>query len=209
MKKDIYIIKNTVNNSVTQNINCGKTYHNDNFNYPLKQCILSKQQLDRLTYDLKYSNYSYSQLATNYNISINQVKAINSGLSWNRSYLTYPLRTMVFHGKDGVIESIQKELISSSVSFEKLAKAYNCSIITIKRINQGITHKNNKLEYPLRKVGKISSKDLFDIHKKLSENKISIQELAKQYGVSDSTIKRINSGKTKKYLLNNFTYPLR
>ena len=37
--------------SVIQNINSGDTYYNSNLIYPLKQCILTKSQLDRLTYD--------------------------------------------------------------------------------------------------------------------------------------------------------------
>ena len=194
---------------IIQKINSGETYYNYKFVYPLKRSILSKSQLDRLTYDLKYSNYSYSQLATNYNISLSQVKAINSGRSWNRKYLIYPLRTSVFRGEEKEIEKIQKDLMSTSASFKELSKKYKCSENTICRINQGETHKNLNLTYPLRKTGKISSEDVLKIHNKLLENELSIREIAKQYSVSDATIKRINSGATKKYILNNFTYPLR
>lgn len=194
--------------SVIQNINSGDTYYNSNLIYPLKQCILTKSQLDRLTYDLKYSNYTYVQLSKIYNISVNQVKAINSGTSWHRDYIDYPLRQMVFSGKNEIIEQIQKDLLSTNINFADLAKKYNCSKNTIQRINSGETHRNSKLLYPLRRE-KICTEDIINIHDLLLKSKKSIHEIAMFYKVSEATIKRINSGKTKKYILNNYNYPLR
>lgn len=186
MKKDIYIIRNTENDFT-----------------------LSKNRLDRLIYDLKYSTLSYEELGNVYGISTNQVKAINYGSSWHMDYLKYPIRSMVFNGDDTIYTMIQKDLLSTSIPYEEICKKYSCSFSTVNRINNGDTAFNELLSYPLRRVGKLSSTDVLEIHKLLVDDDISINDIAKRYGVSDATIKRINSGKTKKYYDERFSYPLR
>lgn len=199
-----------VNFSVIQKINSGETYNNPEFTYPLKECVLSKQALERLTYDLKYSNLSYADIGKAYGISTNQVKAINSGRSWHREHLTYPIRKMVFNGTDNDIENIQKDLLSTSSSFPELATKYKCSVTTIKRINSGETHHNDQLQYPLRKTKeKITTDDLIVIYDLLKNTSKSFYEIGEMYGVSDATIKRINNGTTKKYRNEKNNYPIR
>lgn len=190
-------------------INSGVIYTQEGFNYPLRELILSSKKLERLTYDLKYSNLTYAELSDLYKISINQVKAINAGKAWYRHYLKYPLREMVFCNRYGEVEKIQKDLLSTNLSIEALSKKYNCSTNTIRRINNGETHKNKQLQYPLRKLNKLSSTDVKEIHILLIENQKSINEISAQYNVSNATIKRINSGVTKKYFDPTLTYPLR
>lgn len=190
-------------------INSGVVYTQEGFNYPLRELTLSSKKLERLTYDLKYSNLTYAELSDLYKISISQVKAINAGKAWYRHYLKYPLREMVFCNRYGVVEKIQKDLLSTNLSIEGLSKKYNCSTITIRRINNGETHKNEQLQYPLRKFNKLSSTDVKEIHKLLIENQKSINEISAQYNVSNATIKRMNSGVTKKYFDPTLTYPLR
>lgn len=194
---------------VIYDINEGYTYKQDNIEYPIREFTLSEKKLERLFYDLKYSNYTYKQLGEMYGISFTQVKAINYGLSWHKDYLTYPVRQMVFSGDNETYEKIQKDLLSTSVDYQVLAKKYNCSYNTILRVNKGETAFNNKLKYPLRKVGKLSTEDLQVIHQLLLDNDLSINEIASMFNVSDATIKRINSGKTQKYIDERFSYPLR
>ena len=199
-----------VNFSVIQRINAGQTYHNDNLTYPLKQCrTLTKESLDRLTYDLKYSNLSYKEIGDIYGISVSHVKQINAGMVWHRDYLDYPLRKMVFKGSEEDIEKIQKDLLSTSIDFEKLAMKFGCSVSTIKRINNGETHYTEGLKYPLRKIGKITSEVLLEIQNLLRNSSKSCKEIAAMYDVSEPTIKRINSGATKKYRNETINYPIR
>lgn len=198
-----------VNFDTIQRINAGKAYKSNNFSYPLRECVLTKEKLDRLTYDLKYSNYSHQELSDIYEISLSQINNINQGKSWYREYLEYPIRKSCFVGTEEIIEKIQKDLLSTSLSFPKLGEKYGCSKTTIKRINNGETHKNEKLQYPLRKTEKLTTQDIEEIYNLLIENKISINEISAKYHVSDATIKRINSGVTKKYKKQNYKYPLR
>lgn len=201
-----------VNYNVIYDINNGFTYRRDGYTYPLREFTLSKEKLDRLTFDLKYSNYSYDELAEMYGISKQQVKAINYGSSWHRDYLTYPLHRCAFGSKSesDSIERIQKDLLSTDLSYDEIALKYNCSKQTVMRINSGETHHNNSLCYPLRNSSKrLSQKTLNDIHNKLLYSDQSINEIAKLAGVSTATIKRINSGDTKRYRDQSYSYPLR
>lgn len=193
---------------VISNINQGKSYRNEHFTYPIRQNHISKEQLDRLTYDLKYSNYKYNELAKIYNLSISQIKTINMGRSWYRDYLRYPLRKMCFSGKDVEKEKIQKDLLSTSLTFLEIGEKYGCSISTVRRINKGEAAYNKNLKYPLRKNEKITAGDLQEIYRLLKTD-TSINEIAKIFSVSDATIKRINKGETKKYRINNYSYPIR
>lgn len=194
---------------VIADINQGHTYRQDNVDYPIREFTLSEEKLERLIYDLKYSNYNYEQLGEMYGISTAQIKAINYGYSWHKDYLTYPVRQMVFSGDDDTYEKIQKDLLSTSIDYHSLAKRYDCSYNTILRINKGETAYNDKLKYPLRKIGKLSTEDVQVVHQLLLESDLSINEIAAMFDVSDPTIKRINSGSTKKYIDERFTYPLR
>ena len=201
-----------VNYNVIYDINNGYTYKREGYTYPLREFTLTKGKLDRLTFDLKYSNYSYDELAEMYNISKQQVKAINYGSSWHREYLSYPLRRCVFGSKSEAdsIEQIQKDLISTELQYDEIAKKYNCSKQTVIRINSGETHHNDMLNYPLRNSSKrLSQKTLNEIYTKLLCSNESINEIAKSAGVSEATIKRINSGDTKRYRDNAYKYPLR
>lgn len=201
--------EHNLNFTTIWNISQGNSYKQKDIEYPLRISTLTKEKLDRLTYDLKYSNYSYDELSILYNLSKDQIKAINYGFSWKREYITYPLRQECFIGNEEIYNTIQKELLSTTISFDELAKKYSCSVSTIRRINNGGTFYNEDYIYPLRQLGKLSSEDIYNIHKLLCDDDISINEIANKYNVTNSTIKRINSGKTKKYYDERFNYPIR
>lgn len=61
-------------------------------------------------------------------------------------YPTYPIR------KIDKSDIIKKELKYTDSSFEAIAEHNNCSITTVKRINEGITHFSKTESYPLRNL---------------------------------------------------------
>lgn len=202
--------KHDVTFSVIEDINLGYTYHNDEISYPIISYQISKEKLDRLTYDLKYSNKSYQELSLEYGISSIQVQAINRGQSWKRDYLQYPLRICVFSNRFGDVEKIQKDLLSTDKTFEEITKEYKCSDNTVRRINSGESYYNDKLKYPLRRSKRfIPQYKINQIHKDLYNTNKSMEAIAREYNVSSSTIKGINSGKTKRYRDENIKYPIR
>lgn len=193
-------------------INQGLTYRIDGYSFPLREFTISKGKLDRLTYDLKYSNYSYDELASIYGISKQQVKTINYGRSWYRDYVSYPIRKIQFSGKGDseALYGIQRDLLSTRLSFKDIGEKYGCSENTVRRINSGETNRSTNYLYPLRKEEPRLSQDVLNgIYDKLLNTTESINDIAKFAGVSDSTIKRINKGETRKYYDNKYTYPVR
>lgn len=170
---------------------------------------MKKEKFERLVFDLKYSNLSDVELGLLYGVSDRLIREINNGRSCRRDYLDYPIRQMVFSNNNETYESIQKDLISTNIDYDNLAIKYDCSVESIRRINLGESWFNEKLKYPLRSFGKLSSADIYGIHNLLLEDKMSINDIAKKYNVTDAIIKRINSGKTNKYVDERFTYPLR
>lgn len=201
--------KHGLNWNAIWDISNGETYKREWLEYPLREPTINKEKLDRLTYDLKYSNYTYDELSGIYGISKSQIKAINYGNSWHRDYLEYPLRKECFIGDDRLYDEIQKDLLSTNLSFDEISSKYKCSASTVRRVNIGETSKNDNYTYPLRKCGKLGSKEILDIHNMLMDIDISINDIARMFNVSDATIKRINSGKTKKYKDERFSYPIR
>ena len=202
--------KSKVSFSVVQRINAGTVYARKGYSYPIRHFELTKEKLDRLTYDLKYTNIPYKNLAELYGISHEQVKTINYGLSWHRDYIIYPIRKMCFSASNELYTQIQKDLISTKLTSKEIAEKYECKEATVWRVNYGRTAHCDELQYPLRKFcDKLSSEDVYNIHILLLESDMSINEIASKYNISSETIKRLNSGKTKKYRDNRFTYPLR
>lgn len=201
-----------VSYNVIRGINQGETYVLPGYKYPLREFVLNKGMLDRLTFDLKYSTQTYDELAVMYGISKNQVKAINYGNSQYRDYIEYPIRKICYSSKreHGSVAMIQKDLISSDMSFDEIAVKYGCSKGTVRRINNGDVHKNDEYHYPLRRSKfTLSQKALNEIYKRLLYSDDSINTIAESFSVSSATIKRINNGSTKKYRDERYTYPLR
>lgn len=201
-----------VSYGVISGINSGKAYRLDGYEYPLREFVLSKGKLDRLTYDLKYSNYGYKELAKIYGISEVQVKSINYGVSQKRDYIEYPIRKMCFSSRRDIdtVVKIQRDLLSTRKSFDDIAKEYGCNSSTVRRINSGKTLKNESYKYPLRNPDvRLSQKDINEIHIALLNTNESVKSISARYNVSDPTIKRINNGATEKYRDEKYNYPLR
>ena len=141
-----------VSYGLIEKINKGQTYKNNNYKYPLRDFVLSKNKLDELYDDLKNTNLSYKQLSDKYKISINQIKGINSGNSWHKDLYPYPIRRINFGADKEIIDALKNDLIYTTDSFEILAKIYDCSFSTLRRINIGESYYDDKLDYPLRKT---------------------------------------------------------
>lgn len=121
------------------------------------------------------------------------------------------------------IQVIYDELANNlSISMEALANKYGISISTLSRINNGVTYYHSSIQYPLRdskKAKKIVSGiknsnaklDQLILNKVydalINELDIPMIQLAARFGISQTIIQNINSGKT--YINNNFSYPLR
>lgn len=223
MKKDIYIIKNSVNNKVYigQSKNSAERWLSHVYNaiYEKKsnkktQVIhraMMKYGVDKFHYEIieyQIENYDerekywinfYNSIAPNgYNVSVGG-SGIGTGIDSINS---------VFKEKSKLLECIS-EISSSEKTFANIAKKFGCSQEVISAINLGYRYKMDEFIYPLRDTNsKYSYQTLKQIRYSLKyELDLSIKDISKKYMVDYSQVSNINQGKI--YFVKNEKYPLR
>lgn len=95
-----------------------------------------------------------------------------------------------------IIDLLSNENIILSIS--QIAKIFNISPSVVSRINSGETWHDDTLSYPLRKynvTGLTITKKMYQkIIKDLQKDNKSLQEISKEYNLSESQITAINNG---------------
>lgn len=221
MKKDIYIIKNDINNKVYigqakdaksrfqahckpssahgENDLVAKDiqkYGKEHFSYE----ILESQVEDYNEKEKYYIRYYNSLLPNGYNIMEGgDQPPIMKGYEHPESLLD-----------EESVQNLTNDLKYTDLSFVELAKKYNFeSNTSISEFNKGITYVRN-IEYPIRKEvynGKLTNKDVQDIINILKYTYRSYSDIANQYGLEYKAIQRINSGEM--HYNPNIEYPIR
>lgn len=173
--------------------------------------------LNNIKKDLKYTNISLSQLAIKYNTNKKTILRINQGISYSLLKEEYPIRKNPnINGKltEQNIDEIIEILEFTYRQYGDISREYGVGIKTIQEINNGITHKRNNINYPIRKY-KNSGQPSFtyeqvtEIHILLKTTNISIRKIAELYECAHSLIVNINSGKSKRYKRKEYIYPIR
>ena len=223
MKKDIYIIKNSINNKVYigQSKNAAERWlsHIYNATYEAKidkdtQVIhkaMIKYGVDKFHYEiLEYQIENYderekywirfydSQVPNGYNVSP----------GGNGNGVGTESVNSVFKDEARLLECIS-EISSSKKTFANIAKKFGCSQEVISAINLGNRYKKDNLIYPLRNTdNRYSYSTLKQIRYSLKyELDLSIKDISKKYKVDYSQVSNINQGKI--YFVKNEKYPLR
>lgn len=123
---------------------------------------------------------------------------------------------MVKHNESEIDEVIHL-LRDTDLSFKEISKLCGISMTHIYNINTGNRRKRDDITYPIRSANtkgtkglKFSPTECREIHEYIINNpKVTFKDIAKKYQCSDWTIRQINQGKTKKYRLDKYNYPLR
>ena len=202
-------------------INAGERYKIDGMVYPLRNTDTTYplELVKQIRYSLKYEpELSIPKIAKKYHVDAGTLSLINNGKKYYIDTEDYPLRKKRFRDiSEDTADAIIKDIIESDLSFTDIAKKHKISKIAVTSINVGITHIRDTLQYPLRndKDPRNKSRNKFldiseveEICKQLKTSK-SINEIAKEYDVSDTTIQNINKGVCKKYILPWCNYPIR
>ena len=221
MLKDIYIIKNDINNKVYigQAKNTKERFqghckpsaaHNDNDLVAKAIQEYGKQhffyeilesQIENYNEKEKYYIKQYNSLTPNgYNIlEGGDEPPIMRGYEHPEAILS----------KDQ-IKNLTKDLQETTLSFEELAKKYNFqSRASIMEFNKGLTYVRD-IQYPIRKksyIGKLTDEDVNDIIQLLKYTYRSYKDIANQYGMEYRAIKKINTGES--HYNSNIEYPIR
>jgi group I intron endonuclease len=185
--------------------------------YEHPEAILSKEDIENLTKDLKETNLSFVELAKKYNFKSNtSIVEFNKGITYVRD-ISYPIRKKVYNGKltDEDVQDIIKLLKYTYRSYINIASQYNMEYKAIKRINTGELHHLSNIEYPIRKwkatskPGKFTYEQVTDIIFLLQNTTLSLREIAKEYNCEYRDILNIKNGTTKMYVREGLAYPLR
>lgn len=223
MKKDIYIIKNSVNNKVYigQSINSAERWLSHIYNATYEQKSDKKTQVihrammkygvDKFHYEIieyQIENYDerekywisfYNSITPNgYNVS-DGGNGCGAGLNNINS---------IFKEKSKLLECIS-EISSSKKTFANIGKKFGCSQEVISAINLGYRYKMDNFIYPLRDTdNRYSYQILKQIRYSLKhELDLSIKDISRKYKVDCSQVSNINQGKI--YFVKNEKYPLR
>ncbi len=222
MKKDIYVIRNRINNKVYvgQSVDAANRF--------IQHCKPSSNDgsslIARAIQKHGANNFWFQVLESqieNYNEREEYwIKELNS-LSPNGYNVLCggdepPMHFAVDHPNASVkslhdVRAIKDDLRNTSLSLAEIAEKYNVSKRTILRINQGLHYEELNETYPIRKCpnlnGTLSDDQVAEIIEILRYTYRQYEDIAEQYGVSISAIKQINSGDC--HPLNDVEYPVR
>lgn len=138
------------------NINTGTNFYNPDFEYPLKKNAksrFSQKEIKEIKERIK-SGEIYSSIQKDFNIkSAGFLSMINTGKYFHNKDEHYPLCNKGCRKIDNEVwvKGIIKDILQTNLSLKKIAEKWNKSYSTVKNINSGRSHKNNTLQYPLRK----------------------------------------------------------
>ena len=185
--------------------------NNKEYNYPLSRGIR------------KYGEDAYELIILEDNLTKEQLN--EREIYWIAYYDTYfngynqstgganPVKPIFTEERiNNVIEMLKDE----SYSYQDIVNKTGISMTHIYNINTGKRRKRDDLQYPIRQSNtkgtkglKFSQEECKKIHQEILSNKKTFKEIAKEFNCSDSTIRDINKGITKSYILDGYTYPLR
>lgn len=126
---------------------------------------------------------------------------------------TYPTQP-IFH--DDIIHLVIDMLKNEEYSYKDIADKTGLSMTHIYNINIGARRPQQNQKYPIRKSNtkgtkglKFGENEIKAIHEDLKNTTYTFKELAKKYNCSQTTIKYINRGTRKNYVLMEYSYPIR
>ena len=221
MKKDIYIIKNSVNDKVYigQSKDPPKRWlhHIYDARYESK-CGEFKQEIHRAMIEYGIDRFHYEILESQvdnpdereaywirqYQSTIPNGYNLSSGMNGYGETIDNSLA--IFKDID-ILKQCITEISSSNKTFENIARKFGCCSEVIHAINTGERYKLDGLNYPLR-----NTRYSVDLVKQIKyslkyEEDLTLRDIAKRYNVDCSQVSCINTGKI--YFVNTDNYPLR
>ncbi len=223
--KDIYIVKNTVNDMVyigqAKNTyerwkghkTAAKTGHFHG------RCLLydamRKYGIDKFHYEILEKQIPNYNEREQYWISFYNSVTPN-GYNLLSGGEQYPNLKGVMNAGAAIkseqeLESVISDLKTSRLTLVEIAKKYNVPLNTIHGVNSGETYFDASRTYPIRKevVRKLTGDDVRCIIGLLQQSNMTIVDIAKKFCVSGVTINCINIGDTHSNILPEIARPIR
>lgn len=140
--------KFNINSSYVSSINHGIYFNQDNEQYPIRKYYKKNDDYEELINLLLYSEYTLKEISYKLNLGYSTVKKINQGILRKGLYPEYPIRKL---SPQQLHAQRVKELLMIGIGNKEIIEETGVSQETIRRINLGLTNKDDKLIYPLRK----------------------------------------------------------
>ena len=222
MLKDIYVIKNKINNKVYvgQAINSQKRFiehckPSSAKNNSIIDIAIQKYGPDNFWFEILESQIeNYNEKEQYWIKELNSISpnGYNILIGGENPPIHFGIEHPLSKFQDEKeIELLKYDLRETNMSLSQIAKKYGVSKRTVLRINQGIHYEKVDEIYPIRKNplknGKLTNEEIQEILYILKYTYRQYDDIGKQYGVSSSTIRQINSGKIHKQ--DNESYPIR
>lgn len=216
MQRDIYIIKNKINDKVyigqadaawkrwgthlrdahskpkTIIDKAIKKYGEENFWYEL----LEKQVKDYDEKEIYWIKEYNSQIPNGYNVAPGG-KGVGSGINHVCSAIK----------NEEILNLIIQDIRDGELTLDKISKKYQVGFAVIQGINSGEYYHNNDITYPIRAYWLSDEKLKRLIYSLKYELDKSIRDIAKEFDLNPSTVSDINAGKEKR--VDWVEYPLR
>lgn len=206
IRKDIYIIKNDINDKVYigQSLSAEqrfKSHCKGNYDNSIIDAAIQKYGKEHFYYEILESqieNYNEREAywIKQYNSIIpNGYNILEGGQEPPRySGELHPTAKL----SDEEVEKIAEYLINTTLSLKEIGEEFNISKRQVLRINQGASRVNPNWDYPLRKTsninGKLTEENVDEIIELLKYSYLFNGEIARRYGVEVHTISDINLG---------------
>lgn len=153
-------------------INQGKRYYNASLSYPLRKSKkftseemkkitgvnkssskFNEEQLLQIICLLKGNKFKMSEIANFFNCSISTISNINKGTHYYNPLESYPIRkSAALKISEFILQQIYSLLKDTNLSYEEISKKFNLARSTISRIDKGIYHHKDNIDYPIRKT---------------------------------------------------------
>lgn len=220
--KDIYIIKNDINDKVYigQSINAEERFVQHCKPSSAKDGSLIAKAIQKYGKEHFWMEILEKQIENYNEREIYWIEFYNSltpnGYNIQKGGENPPVLYSIEHGNSSIKDSeillmLKNDLKNTKLPYSELAKKYNTNKKTVLRINHGISYSELSESYPLRKEpnlsGKLTEEQVDEIIDILKYSYRQYGDISKQYGVGIKAIQEINLGTAHKRI--DLSYPIR
>ena len=149
---------------------------------------------------LKNSELSFKEIADKFHYNRCSIERINKGQLWNLDTINYPIRESIYNIATKRADKIKYDLLYTNLTQKEIGLKYGVGRTTVTAINRGQNHRDETIDYPIRKQNQHSKPLLMiDVVSKeiLYEFKDSV-EAVKYLGYgAPSGIRACANGQTK------------
>lgn len=173
-----------------------------------RAAFTTHEEIKSVMEEIKDLNNELTDLAEKHNVSLSLICSINTGVKYHKAGEKYPLRPLRRKVSTEVVESVIFLLRQGLSNLEISDKLELSDPNVVYRINYGLAHVQEGLEYPIRTSVPERVSKANEIKRLLVEQgSLTNKEISMIVGCDPSTVSNINYGKS--YREEKLDYPLR